>query len=353
MRFAPIVLAILLGSGAVGSQSGAKASAAEPRPFDRDCMDDYGRDLCDPIMRARIRDKFGVPPAETLAAKGVEGVRVFLVDGYSNDMPLVSILRQAGGDATLEVRAADKPPRLLSTPASAWDWVLASALSDLVRAAPERATPPAGKAGPAMCLHAWVTVTEAIHAGNVTTRIRHACADGPIFEGGASLTRIAIDSFEGCAELMTRRYGGPAAQLSDCTRVRGGYMAVGLYNAFNDSPAGPGKPGLAATPDSWLTKDVRLTWAGRDLITGSAAVAAFWEEQTNGGHTRTLLTAVDPTSEAGVYLVRGFVRLGDGAKGQAQAPFEQAWRIVPGAGWRVTEWAVGAFEPVSEGEAGL
>ena len=99
----------------------AAAGAAEPK-FDRDCMDDYGRDLCDAKTLQAIRESFQAPPVETLAKDGWAGVRVYLVDGYSHDLPMVTIARKGDGPVEVETRALrpSAEPRVFRTGLGAW-----------------------------------------------------------------------------------------------------------------------------------------------------------------------------------------------------------------------------------------
>ena len=42
----------------------------EDEPFDRDCMDDYGRDLCDAALWSDIIASFELQPAEEVQQQG-------------------------------------------------------------------------------------------------------------------------------------------------------------------------------------------------------------------------------------------------------------------------------------------
>lgn len=336
----------------------AGTAAADDR-----CRDEYGRNLCDPVMRAEIRARFGVPPAEELAARGVEGVRIFLIDGYSNDRPLVTILREPGAPPTLEVRAVRKPPGVISAPATAWQWSVAETLAGLVRASGERplAEPSSTDAGsippPRPCLHAWVTIVEAIKDGRVTMRIRSACGDEPIYEGAASLTAMAVNAFRGCSELKVVRYGGDAARLEDCTKVEGRWRleAVTVLNRLQSGALANRGESEQADLETLFAPDATLAWYQEPGAIGRVAAAARWRTKVEGdkAEKRTIVVVNSVRGEDGTVRVTGVIREFRRREGQrklvmmGEAPFTQDWKLVDRA-WRIVRWDIGALEHLTE-----
>lgn len=295
---------------------------ATPAVADDRCRDEYGRNLCDPVMRAEIRARFGVPPAEELAVRGVEGVRVFLIDGYSNDRPLVTILREPGARPTLEARAVRQPPGVISAPATAWQWSVTETLAGLVRASGERPptepspTPSPMEVGdippPRFCLHAWVTIVEAIKDGRVTTRIRSACGDEPIYEGAASLTAMAVNAFRGCSELKVVRYGGDAARLEDCTKLEGGWRleAATVLNRLQSSALANSGDIAQVDLETLFALDATVAWHQEPDTIGRAAAAARWRTKVEGdkAQKRTVVVVNSVRGEDGSVRVTGVIR---------------------------------------------
>lgn len=138
------------------------ATPSAKRPFDRLCMDAYARDHCDRGQRDEIERSFRVPPAEFLAKQGWQGVRVFMVDGYSNDMPLLTVLHRRSGPQALEVRGPSRDVRTLeATPGPELE---AAARTLLASTAASPVAPPEVSDG-SVCLHAWVAYIEVLDGG--------------------------------------------------------------------------------------------------------------------------------------------------------------------------------------------
>ena len=109
--FAALVISAL--PVAAAAQSSDPIEVVEPE-FDCDCMDDYGRNLCDRARWSAIVSSFGIEPAERVQQQGWRGVRVFTVNGYSHDMPMVSVFNRGVDDylpiePVLEVRSPVDP----------------------------------------------------------------------------------------------------------------------------------------------------------------------------------------------------------------------------------------------------
>jgi hypothetical protein len=335
----------------------AGPAAAAERRFDRDCMDDYARDLCDPAMRARIRDAVDVAPAESLAASGVEGVRVFMIDGYSRDQPLVTILRAADGRTTLEVRAPGDTPTVRGKAATDWQWEVAKTLTRVVTASPEKPLPdpvPAGQSQPlSMCLHAWVAVVEVLEAGGVTRRIRNACGDNPVFDGAFSLGGLAIGGLDRCEDLNANHYRNDWSRLFDCVRLRGEslYAAAQVINRVREGMFDDSDRAAAETLEMAFATDAMVTWDGAPAASGRTAAAALWRAKSVADKGSTLVLHVSIAEGAGETvrvtgeLMQYSVEEGGRLKGAQTAPFTQIWAPGRDYRWRITRWEVGPFRP--------
>lgn len=216
----------------------------EDEPFDRDCMDDYGRDLCDPALWSDIIASFELQPAEEVQQQGWRGVRVFTVNGYSNDMPMVSVLATTFDrwgdpvDGKLEVRGAvyrngDKviAPMLER---EAWDGLYSTAewLQELVAGSSVRQSDDEPKPEPkqsdnddsdviSICLHAWVTITESLTDQGVIRRIRNACGDDPVFDASFDFSAHALRGFPHCNHIDPATERNQSTQLQTCLALVG------------------------------------------------------------------------------------------------------------------------------------
>jgi hypothetical protein len=337
----------------------AGPAAAAERRFDRDCMDDYARDLCQAETLSVIRAKFDVPAAEFLADQGFEGVRVFMIDGYSQDKPLISIFRTGDKAATLEVRAlvAGRRLRVMSQPASTWSWELSQTLARLTVDSP-LTTPSAS-----MCLHAWVAVIEIIKDGRVTTRIRNACGqeDG-MFEGAYALSPIALRALPGCREVDPKQYRNESAVIEGCAVLEGEHAleAASVLNQLN----GRNFRDLGGLPKDRLERlfpvaefqrvfhtKVVFSWPGESTTTGAAEAAALWRKLARDDDTYlSVLPLKIVADEAGIEVTGVIVSTASGSNPsdvRLEAPFSQEWRQDLDEGLKMTRWTVGPFVGVS------
>lgn len=320
-------------------------AAAEAPKFDRDCMDDYGRNLCDAEVRNDIRDSFRAPPVEMLAKEGWAGVRVYLVDGYSHDLPMVTIARKGDGPVEVETRALrpSQEPRVFRTGLGAWGVQLADFYAGQVMISPERVTRPEPKDGElSVCLHAWVAVTEVFDSKSVHRRIRNACDNDGLFDGAAEMSRIGLEQLEGCGLLSADDYRGHPQRIEACALLSGDPIsyAAAIRNQLGDTflrypallPAGQ----FAAV----FAQDATLQRSGQ-AFAGREATAAAWSNALDKGVRFQVLEVVATRSEVRVRarLIR------DHGDATEVAPVEQTWSQDKDYRWRLRASSIGAFTP--------
>lgn len=320
----------------------------EDLPFDRDCMDDYGRDLCDPGQWATIVSSFGLEPAEAVLAQGWRGVRVFTINGYSNDMPMISVLSREEGtnglprESVLEVRGAGGGDDLILR-RGAWFGLQGSAagLQELVARAPERqsARPlvdPAAQEELGMaeedtiviCLHAWVTVTESLSNTGVVRRIRNACGDDPLFDTSYRLSAQALRGFPHCNHLDPANYRNESTQLLTCLILAGDDRVAAAEVLSVLDGAEPGNLIGSSAPD--------IRWLGPsgNVISGRGEVEAALSERFGSAH----FVVADVVGQTDGVVVSGSLEryVGDGVR--EITPVRQSWRR-RGDRWMLVELA--------------
>lgn len=329
--------------------------AGEPPVASRDCLDDNNRDLCTTDTRAKMRLRIDAPSAETLAADGWRGVRVFLIDGYGADKPSVALLARRGEEPVLEVRTAvrGRGPVILSATPDRWTRSVADLLSRTTLAAPEREAPTAARRTepsappppPGFCLHAWSTVVEVIDDDGITVRSRNGCGEQPIFDGAVYLAQRALHAQEGC-HALSETYGGEAGKLQVCATLVGPnrWGDVWLRNRFDDLTRARGRNGAPVA--DFFAPDAVLTWPGEPERRG-AEVAAFWSAGRADWSLFGNAVAWDrPPAETGE--VRGLI-IGRREGRRLEAPFTQHWAKGEDQRLRIVRWDVGAFvEPDDE-----
>lgn len=341
---AAILLAILCLAG----PTAAAARASGPV-----CPDVFGQDFCDADRMAARHGRFDVPTAEVLAGQGFEGVRVFWVDGFSRDLPLVSVLRPPGAAARLDVRIpTDAAPRVMDQPTSPWTWEVSQTLARMALAAPEAVSEDQ------MCLHAWSARIEVIAGGKVTTRVRSLCSGDALFEGADALSVRALDVMPGCDGLLGRTW---ADRLATCSIIGGqkSWDAVEVANllqgrVFEDYP-----PDEAASVDEDIPRsdvsrmfgpNATMAWAGSPPVKGPDAAADLWRRKLND---ETFLRIEPRSIEAGPYtvIVRGVISYSESPDDKPaqrfEAPFEQRWLRFNGYELRIFHWSVEPFRPAA------
>lgn len=328
------VLLLTLGSAPAFTQT---EEELDNIPFDRDCMDDYGRNLCDVADWSGIVATFGIETADVAWTGGWRGVRVFTINGYSNDMPMIAVR----DDGALEVRGADRDradahsPAILTRNAPPGAAAAVPALKALVAAAPER--PSAENADGdnkeggviSLCLHAWVTVTEVLGHDGVTRRIRNACGDNPLFNAAFEMSTLALNAIEHCKRLDPDRFRNDSTRLMGCLSLKGSdlFAAADVSNLFSEIDE-------IADFASYLTADARVTLPGGS--TREALTAAPFDDFD------FFLSDFDG-APGQVTVTGGLYRLTDDS-GSESADMQQVWRLQDG-GWRLTALTIGSVTP--------
>ena len=356
MRRAARVLISMAAAGLLLAQaSGGIAqepdAATVERRFDRDCMDDNGRDLCAPQKWHEIVASFQLEPAETVQSQGWRGVRVFTINGYAQDMPMVSVLhteQSAGGypsNAQLEVRAARAAGvQVPILKRAAWPGLtfVAADIGKLATAAPVRQSARAVGASQAggddeivMCLHAWVTVTEVLSDDGVLRRVRNACGDDPLYDAGYELSAKALRGFPDCNHLDPANYRNESAQLNRCMNLEGDdrLAAAEVLNLMDgevfDEPSR-----IAA----FVTAETRIS-GGPDGASLATALG-FGEARV----VRVYATSV--RSLGNDVVVEGSTHwYGHEDDNDKEADIRHVWRKLDGA-WRIVEFSIGAWHPI-------
>jgi hypothetical protein len=342
---AGFALGLVLAPGPAFAQESA---GVDDRPFDRDCMDDYGRDLCDAGQWARIVSSFGLEPADAERAQGWRGVRVFTVNGYSQDMPMISVLSRGEGayglprESVLEIRGPAEGGGL-TLGRDAWFGLqgAAAGLQNLVAEATERQSG-AQSAGQAVqqegrpteedeiliCLHAWVTVTESLTDTGVLRRIRNACGDDPLFKASYDLAAQALRGFPHCNHLDPANYRNESTQLSACLILTGEdrVAAAEVLSIADGARSG----GFA----EHFAPEIRWLGSAGDVLSGLDAVEARFSELFDSAHfvVEHVVGGAD-----GVVVSGTFARyVGDGIR--ETTAVRQSWRR-RGDRWMLVELA--------------
>jgi hypothetical protein len=347
------ILLALAGTTLAGGAAAAQSATVRPA---KDCRDDDMVDRCDPEKQRQVRELFGVAAIEALAAEGARVRRAFYVDGYGNDMPVVTFARSPGRPpgvtVTARVFAGEGKVRLVKMSQAireeVWDEVLRRGRHFDRRIAPEPPPPPKAGAAPPpvnICLHAWVVTVEAGDPASERPELRRAtqdaCDEGLAVDYGMELARLAVEAFPACRALDPENHRNDVARLQACALLEGDTpAAAAVMNRFRDGPFGHLRESeLGEGPPLTVNSPARLSWAGEEAR-GWKAALELWRKRAVG-------TAHQPgvfhgESEARV-RVTGHVRTSLGEDTRV-APFEQVWVKERGLGsWSIEQWTVGTF----------
>ncbi len=308
------------------------------------CSDDDGRDLCDRVVQEKIRAALDAEPAESLASRGVEGVRVFMVNGYGNDQPMVSILWGPSMAPFIEVRIdrGEAVPDVLSFKAGDWNRRSTRTLMRLVREA--RPQPPKmykrklsnGEEELRLCMHAWMAVVESLERGRVYRRVRHGCDRDALFDGAMQFATVAVNASEACRAVRPENYRNDWGRIAACPAIVGPNVngAAAVYElTYGDplkTPTYPHEPTLDNLAPDVVWRTPGQTASGRDGV--AAAWRAFAGDAEAGHWVRTV------RGEGAVVQVEGIVnRFSD--ETSCSADSRQEWRRAQGR-WRLVSWTL-------------
>jgi len=242
---------------------------------------------CDAESRRQTRTRFGVPSIEELNDSGAQVRRVFFVDGYGAEMPVITFIRAPGADprVTVSVVREDATGRArvveltqtLSAPV--WDEVI-NRTELFHRALAPRTMPASDDEEEALtiCLHSWVTTVEATDPGQpVRMRTQDSCNEGLTTEAGLFLARLAYEALPYCVALELDNYRNRVAALQACAILGGDRLAAAeVLNRIDELDEARL---LAPVANAFLQHNITVQW-GADRANGSEAAAALWDSKS-------------------------------------------------------------------------
>lgn len=348
------MLIALVGAAVIGLQAAPVQ--------DRTCLDDNGRDICAPAMRAELLQRPGMASAEEDAAAGVESYRVFFVDGYGRDMPAFAFERRPGSGPMSVVYGFNGTR--LEAPVSPDVWAEVSARAEF---ADRSLAPPQGQPdAPAnICLHAWSSTIEMTNSKvtrwqtePVRRRTESAC-------GGALTTRYAffvaeqtLEAQPHCQGLDRNRQRNLVTLVASCLALRGDRVAAAaVHDQIRD---GRPRNGLdLADPFAWqaylgTNGSPRLNWAGQEVVGRQGRdrnVAEFIVARLREHPDLRFYPATYEGTDSRRVMVTGRVQYSeasaDGQERRFQADFTQTWVWDPNLSeWMVSDWTVQPFSPI-------
>ena len=246
------------------------------------CQDETGSDRCSDESRAQQRQLYRAADARGLAKKKVQLIRAFFVDGYGQDIAMVTFKRAPGEDLQVEVQLPDRDPNFADPPlvgqlsGAAWTDILAGSgtfARDLVPLLKR-------KDELSMCLHSWVTTVEVVDENDkVRRKTSGACDRDSLATAYAfKLASIAVDAFSFCSTLSREASRNDVTRLADCSRLRGDRTAASqAYNRLHTRWfLHPNGVDFAPSLYELFYDRAEVTWPGEETVTGAASAAKLW-----------------------------------------------------------------------------
>ncbi len=265
MRLLCAAALLFLATGSAGFAQENESSWEEHQAiFDRGCGDDRGNDRCDGEVQRRMRELYGIEDAASLLEKGVTVRRAMFVDGYGNDVAVISFVRYPGQSPLVEVHsprgegAPPGSPLIAAVGSETWTTVLSRSENFDQLLARELPKDNEAEGAPSnICLHGWFVVVEAVDAPRVSPNIiagtgsedeerdpslpveapmepgtarldaESACAGGLAFAYAFELADAALLSLPECGTLNLDDFRTVATLLSQCQQLGGDRLAAG------------------------------------------------------------------------------------------------------------------------------
>lgn len=299
-----------------------------------DCYDDNMTDRCDATVQREVRARFGLRSIEQLNAANIQARRAFAVDGYGNDLPVVSFERAPGEAPQVHVSvilAGDGATRVanLTAPVSlaTWNDVLEQSRYFHRRLVEEpvpgeEPLPPGHVRVPRMCLHSWVMTVEASDPGEdapLRRATQDLCNDGLVAPFAERAAALAFQALPACSGIKLEGGRTPIAGLSLCALLDGDTMAAGeaLNQAMTLRAPSNASPLL-------IHDQAEIDWQG-ESVQGFAAYSA-WSRLLDRNllqYERVSGRTSDTVSISG-YIVE-YERNSEGYPRHRTARFEQGW----------------------------
>jgi hypothetical protein len=327
---------------------GAFAQPAADEVLYNNCDDDDGEDQCDADVQRRVRSMFEVQSIEELGSAGAQVRRVFFVDGYGSDMPVVSFERVPGESPRVEVsvRTFGDEERVVKMVALAPLPVWASVLRETTyfdrTFAPLPPGPPSDELS--ICLHSWVVTIEAADPNEerpIRRSTQDACNDGLAVGAGFEMARHAYELLPHCNALDLNNYRNVVVLLAACALLEGDRIAAAeATNRYEDLDGVYGEV-RRQDFDDLLHENVRLDWPDEPTVNGVVDAAAYWTRHMND-HWRYARSFHGEGPDR-VTISGRLVQRSARDRDRQGAAFEQVWVRENGFDFRLLEMRVGAF----------
>lgn len=317
-------------------------------------------EVCTEEGRAALRAALDVKPLQAETADGVEVYRAFYLEG-GGGLPAVAFVRRPGHSPSVEVSSGANRKMTADVPQEVWRQIQ-QAGDELLIPVEVRTPAPID-----VCMDGGAIFAEiGLPSPDNRSRARikqlssSSCESNAIVSFARLAAKLAEPLFPACAAISGDAAPDGVFRLSNCFRFSGDEMAAA--EVFSRA-----RQDLRILKDDSITRKrlewrrvtgvdpwTRLQWAGRDIPRNRVG-------HDEGGATDFLIAregecpglSFEPGKLHGVSStvveVDGFAscRPADRQGQSVYATYRQVWRRAPHSDWRVMEWVVGPFAPVT------
>lgn len=292
-----------------------------------------------------LLERLDQPTAESLAAEGLRGVRLFQYDAFGTIWPAAIMLAEPGetrreGTVQAVIMQADGHRALLQR--SGWEsgWEEMDAVIEAILATPpvETIPPPISADGalrPPTCLHPPGLIIEVIAEGAVHRWWPAGCQRNAGAVEAYKIPQLIAAAFPACGHFDIARYGRGLGRLRACLSVDGAdpIAAVEVLQILRPDISGDSQVVYDAENQA---DDVRLRGLdGREAAGRENVVAALM----SGALGSRWLRVVRATGEGdGVTVFAQLRKVGGGDPDPL--PLSLRWTKQADGRWRISDWSV-------------
>lgn len=296
---------------------------------------------------ATLLAKLQLPDAESIAAEGFRGVRVFRYDAFGTIWPatfmLTKPINEYRREGTVQARSIQADGRLVTLERPIWEggWREMDAVLRAILERPpvERSARPVVSGGPPAvppCLDPPVVIIEVVDEGHVRRWWPDTCGGDIAVEQAQRIAEVVAAAFPACGHFAIERYGRGLGRVRACLTVGGNdpVAAAEVMEILRPNIGGDTRVAYEAERQS---KDVSLLGVGGQRASGRAEVL---DAMKNGALGNRWLRVLRATGDASEVTVSAQLIEVDRTNNPDPYVLNMRWIKEADGEWRINAWSV-------------